>query len=90
VKPVPDSWYVGPTTVPLNTEGIHQGMYENIRDQITKMLREFVLDSKGPVRAYQKPYPEYFDTVPYPRGFRVPDFIKFIGEDSKTTYEHIG
>jgi hypothetical protein len=28
--------------------------------------------------------------VPYPRGFRVPDFFKFTGEDSKTTYEHEG
>jgi hypothetical protein len=27
--------------------------------------------------------------MPYPRGFRVPDFDKFTGEDSKTTYEHI-
>jgi hypothetical protein len=28
--------------------------------------------------------------VPYPRGFRVPDFGKFTGEDSKTTHEHVG
>jgi hypothetical protein len=32
----------------------------------------------------------FFDMVPYPRGFRVPDFVKFAGEDSKTTYEHVG
>jgi hypothetical protein len=28
--------------------------------------------------------------VPYLRGFRVLDFGKFMGEDSKTTYEHVG
>jgi hypothetical protein len=28
--------------------------------------------------------------VPYLRGFRVPDFGKFMGEDSNTTYEHVG
>jgi hypothetical protein len=38
---------------------------------------------------YQKPYPEYFDRIPYPRGLRVPDFTKFTGYDSRTTYEHI-
>jgi hypothetical protein len=45
---------------------------------------------KGWARSYQKPYPEYFDTTPYPRGFRVPDLSKFMGDDAKTTYEHIG
>jgi hypothetical protein len=28
--------------------------------------------------------------IPYPRGFRVLDLAKFIGDDAKTTYEHIG
>jgi hypothetical protein len=28
--------------------------------------------------------------VPYPRGFRVPDFVKFSGDDAKTSYEHVG
>jgi hypothetical protein len=28
--------------------------------------------------------------VPYPRVFCVPDFCKFTGEDSKTTYDHVG
>jgi hypothetical protein len=45
---------------------------------------------KGRARSYQKPYPEYFDTIPYPRGFRVPNLTKFAGDDAKTTYEHIG
>jgi hypothetical protein len=48
------------------------------------------LEPKGRGRTYQKPYPKFFDTIPYPWGFRIPDFMKFTGEDSKTTYEHIG
>jgi hypothetical protein len=28
--------------------------------------------------------------IPFPRGFRVPDLAKFMGDDAKTTYEHIG
>jgi hypothetical protein len=53
-------------------------------------LREFGFAPKGSARAYQKPYREYYDTIPYPRGFRMPDFAKFNEDDSKTTYEHIG
>jgi hypothetical protein len=57
---------------------------------VTHTLRELWFVPKGRTRAYRKPYPEYFDMVPYPRGFRVPDFAKFTGEDARTTYEHIG
>jgi hypothetical protein len=68
----------------------YPGMSENVREQVMRTLREFVLDPKGRVRTYHKSYPDFFDTIPYPRGFRVPEFAKFIGEDSKTTYEHMG
>jgi hypothetical protein len=63
---------------------------DGVRDQIARTLREFIFTSKGQARSYQKPYPEYFDTIPYPRGFPVPDQAKFTGDDAKTTYEHIG
>jgi hypothetical protein len=70
-------------------EGYH-GMLENIWEQVARTLREFGLEPKGRARTYHKSYPEFFGTVPYPMGFRVPDFIKFTGEDSKTTFEHVG
>jgi hypothetical protein len=53
-------------------------------------LREFGSTLKGRARVYQKLYPEYFNTLPYPRGFRMPDFVKFNEDDAKMTYEHIG
>jgi hypothetical protein len=31
-----------------------------------------------------------YDQLPYPRGYRVPEFSKFSGEDGKTTLEHVG
>jgi hypothetical protein len=65
-------------------------MTEGVRDQIARTLRLFGFGLKGRARAYQTTYPEYNDTNPYPRGFRMPDFTKFNGDDSKTTYEHIG
>jgi hypothetical protein len=62
----------------------------NFKDQLASILREFGLEPKGRARAYQKPYPDYFDLTPYPRGFRIPDFVKFTGEDGKSTFEHVG
>ena len=63
----------------------------HITAQVTTVLREtFGLEPKGSARAYQKPYPDYFDQVQYPRGFRVPNFVKFSGEDNRTTLEHVG
>jgi hypothetical protein len=38
----------------------------------------------------QKLYPDYYDQLHYPRGYRVPEFSKFSGEDGKTTIEHVG
>jgi hypothetical protein len=63
---------------------------DGIRDQIARMLWEFGFTPKGQARSYQKPYPKYFDTIPYPRGFRVPDLAKFMSDDAETTYEDIG
>jgi hypothetical protein len=66
------------------------GDNEGVRDQIARTLWEFGFMPKGWARSYQKPYPEYFDLIPYPWGFQVPDLAKFTGDDAKTTYEHIG
>jgi hypothetical protein len=63
---------------------------KGVRDQIARTLREFGFTPKGWARSYQKPYLEYFDMIPYPRGFRVLNLAKFTGDDAKTTYEHIG
>jgi hypothetical protein len=74
----------------LATDGVYLGKSENVREQVARMLREFGLEPKGWARMYQKPCPVFFDIVPCPRGFRVPEFVRFMGEDSRTTYEHIG
>ena len=37
----------------------------------------------------KKLYPVSFDTVTYPASFRLPDFVKFNGDDIKSTFEHI-
>jgi hypothetical protein len=80
---------MGNTFNPAGTDRVEGGMTKGVRDQIVQTLREFGFTPKGRARVYQKPYLEYYNIVPYPQGFRMPDFAKFNGGDSKTTYEHI-
>jgi hypothetical protein len=63
----------------------------NLTNQLTTILREsFGIEPKGRGQVYQKLYPDYYDQLPYPTGYRVPEFSKFSGEDGKTTLEHVG
>jgi hypothetical protein len=63
----------------------------NLTNQLTTILREsFGIEPKGRERVYQKSYLDYYDQLPYPRGYRVHKFSKFNGEDGKTTLEHVG
>jgi hypothetical protein len=63
----------------------------NLTNQFATILHEsFSTEPKGQGRTYQKPYPNYYNQLPYPRGYRVPEFSKFSGEDNKTTLEHVG
>jgi hypothetical protein len=58
----------------------------NLTNQLTTILHEsFSIEPKGRGRVYQKPYPDYYDQFPYPRGYRVLEFSKFGGDDGKTT-----
>jgi hypothetical protein len=58
---------------------------------LTTILREFFgIEPKGQGRVLQKSYPNYYDQLPYPRGYRVTDFSKFSGEDGKTILQHVG
>ena len=49
-----------------------------------------VVDPKGRCRSYKRPYLEEYEHVAYPQGFKIPEFVKFTGDDSRTTFEHIG
>jgi hypothetical protein len=68
----------------LATGDIYLGLSENVRVQMARTLREFSLEPRGRAKTYQKPYADFFDNIPYPRGFWVPDFVRFIREDSRT------
>jgi hypothetical protein len=60
----------------------------NLTTQLATILCEsFGIEPKGRGRVYQKLYPDYYNQLPYPRGYIVPEFSKFSGEDGKTTLE---
>jgi hypothetical protein len=78
-------------SAPFATPMAYDGeVSKNVREQVARTLRESGFEPKGHTRSYRKPYPDFLDIVPYPRGFRILDFVKFFGDDSKTTYEHVG
>jgi hypothetical protein len=63
----------------------------NLTNQLSTILCEsFGIERKGRGCVYQKPYPDYYDQLPYPRGYRVPEFSKFSGDDGKITLKHVG
>jgi hypothetical protein len=65
--------------------------HNNLTNQLAIILREsFGIGPKDRGRAYQKPYLDYYDQLPYPRDYRFPEFSKFNGDDGKTTLEHVG
>jgi hypothetical protein len=63
----------------------------NLTNKLATILREsFGIEPKGKERVYQKAYPDYYDQLPYPRSYRVPEFLKYSREDGKITLEHVG
>jgi hypothetical protein len=63
----------------------------NLATRFATILREsFGIEPKGKGHVYQKSYPGYYDQLHYPRGYSVPKFSKFSGQDGKTKLDHFG
>jgi hypothetical protein len=61
------------------------------KEELSRSLEESLGVQIKPSRTtYRKPYPSHFDFMKAPDGWKVPDFNKFSGDDSKSTMEHIG
>ena len=77
-----------PITNRANADDVGSG---NIKEEVMKIFRQtFDIEPKAKCRTYQRPYPENYDYVAYPQGFKISEFVKFTGDDSRTTLEHIG
>jgi hypothetical protein len=63
----------------------------NLTNQlVTILIESFGIEPKGRGCVYQKPYPDYYNQLPHPRGYRVLEFSEFSGEDGMTTLEDVG
>jgi hypothetical protein len=89
-SPIPDIFFPRTPAYVTPNSRVDGEVNNGVRDQIARTLREFGFTPKGRARSYQKLYLKYFDMIPCPWGFWVPDLAKFMGDDAKTTYEHIG
>nr|AAM19047.1 putative retrotransposon [Oryza sativa Japonica Group] len=83
--------HITPQTQPIRPPNPppNQHRPDNMEEIISGIIRDkFGIEARNRAKVYQKPYPDYYDNVPFPRGYRVPEFTKFSGEDSRTTWEH--
>ena len=73
------------------TENYKAGLIK-MREDLSQLFRKELSQlglAPSKIRLYQRPYPDAFDLIPYPTGWRIPDFIKFSGDDNMSTWEHI-
>ena len=78
-----------PTLPPQASSSTVDDGLANLRGEMAKMLRENFGVELPRNHIYQKPYPEYFDAIQCPPGYKIPDFVNFNGEGTKTTWEHV-
>jgi hypothetical protein len=63
--------------------------FNRFKEDLANVVKTKLGVDIGSTNLYQKPYDPEFDRVPLPRGWRMPDLIKFSGDDDRTTWEHI-
>jgi hypothetical protein len=63
--------------------------FNRFKEDLANVVKTKLGVDIGSTNLYQKPCDHEFDRVPLPRGWRMPDLIKFSGDDDRTTWEHI-
>ena len=84
--------FAQPSNTPIanrpNADDVGSG---SIKEEVIKIFRQtFGIEPKVKYWFYQRLYPENYDYVAYPQGFKIPEFVKYTGDDSRTILEHIG
>ena len=67
-----------------STSNYEAGLFR-MREGLASMFKSKLGLDVGRNRLYQRPYVDAFDLIPYPAGCRVPNFIKFSGDDNRST-----
>jgi hypothetical protein len=66
------------------------GMGGFIEEMLEIFRQTFGTEPKTKSQSYQRPYPENYEYILYPQGFKISEFTKFSGDDGTSTLEHIG
>ena len=69
--------------------GNYEADLARMKEDMANMFKSKLGLDVGRSRLYCRSYVDSFDLVPYPAGWRVPDLIKFSGDDNLSTLEHI-
>jgi hypothetical protein len=71
--------------------GLALAAIDIVREEIAGAFRDKLRVSMVPGgQSYRRPYDSRFDHHPYPQGTRIPEFAIFLGNQGKSTREHIG
>ena len=62
--------------------GNYEADLARMKLDLADMFKEKLGFVAGRSRLYLRPYVDAFDLIPYPTGWRVPDFVKFSGDDN--------
>ena len=60
-----------------NDSYFNQILEKHKKDLAIMFKESFGIELKDKTLVCQKPYPESFDSIPYPQNFKVPEFLKF-------------
>ena len=69
--------------------GNYEADLARMREDLADMFKEKLGFVAGRSQLYRGPYVDAFDLIPYPTSWRVPDFVKFSGDDNRSSWEHI-
>ncbi|KAK9911071.1 hypothetical protein M0R45_034994 [Rubus argutus] len=61
---------------------------QDIKTMIAEGIREMYVSSNPQISGYLKPYPPYYDALPFPKRYQKPSFDKFDGINS-SPHEHL-
>jgi hypothetical protein len=76
------------TSAAMRSQLAARNEFAQFKEEVANMMRNSLGVDMGTTKLYQKPYRADFDYVAF-LGWRMPDFVKFSGDDNRTTWEHI-
>jgi hypothetical protein len=69
--------------------GLPPAAIDIVREEIAGAFRDKLEVSMVPGQSYRRLYDSRFDHHSYPQGTRIPEIAKFLGDQCKSTREHI-